>query len=621
MLEIGKMANVEGDYKLRGFKMQREFGDYLLTRQIGYGSLGETYLAEHRYLKTPFIVKILPPEISSDPQFIERFEQEVPKLARLDHPHIAKIHNALFSSGVWALVSEAVLNPISLIEVTLSESQILHIVRQLASALEYGHQEKVMHGSIKLTNVMLKQSEAGFDAFLTDFGLSSIISPVAVLGRVYHYISNWMISHGDLCLSKEFYKAGACDLLKSASLQRSFCERFFFLAPEQKLASSSLSFKSDGYSLGILTYYLLTETFPEGRFPLPSAKRGDLIYNWDEWLSQWLHPDPLHRPESLSLSLEELVVSLAPISAVQKVKELRALSERPKEALVGSGHVKPILRPKEIIRPSFDADPAAVFQIDTTVATYKPQPKEDREIEPLQTEMVIIPEGTYVRGSNHGGRDEMPRHAVFVHAFAIDIHPVTNEQFALFLEAMGGEKDRNNSDIILLRDSRIKRSGGKLSIEAGYSKHPVVGVSWYGAVAYAKWVGKRLPTEAEWEIAAYGGREDITYPMGNQIERTDANFFSSDTTAVMSYRPNPLGLFDMAGNVYEWCQDWYDFHFYDLSVQEPNNPKGPSQGVYRVLRGGCWKSSKEDLRCAHRHRNNPGLMNGTYGFRCATDVM
>ncbi|MGE5195916.1 MAG: formylglycine-generating enzyme family protein, partial [Anaerolineae bacterium] len=127
-------------------------------------------------------------------------------------------------------------------------------------------------------------------------------------------------------------------------------------------------------------------------------------------------------------------------------------------------------------------------------------------------------------------------------------------------------------------------------------------------------------TEAEWEIAAYGGFEEVTYPTGNNIERSQANFFSADTTAVMSYPPNGYGLYDMAGNVYEWCQDWYSYQYYEMSIQEPQNPRGPIQGVYRVLRGGCWKSLKEDLRCAHRHRNNPGTMNGTYGFRCAADV-
>ena len=110
------------------------------------------------------------------------------------------------------------------------------------------------------------------------------------------------------------------------------------------------------------------------------------------------------------------------------------------------------------------------------------------------------------------------------------------------------------------------------------------------------------------------------YPTGGDIERSEANFFSSDTVNVMSYPPNQFGLFDMAGNVYEWCQDWYDYSYYEHSFQEPEDPRGPQQGVYRVLRGGCWKSLKDDLTCSHRHRNNPGTVNRTYGFRCCADV-
>jgi formylglycine-generating enzyme required for sulfatase activity len=289
-----------------------------------------------------------------------------------------------------------------------------------------------------------------------------------------------------------------------------------------------------------------------------------------------------------------------------------------------SGHsgatLRPVLRTAQLERPQTDPDPAAAFQIDASVKHYVPERKEIKNIQPLLTEMVVIPGGTFNRGSKDGNRDEMPRHQITLDSFAIDIHPTTNEQFVRFLEVMGGEKDSNHQDIIRMRDSRIKRTGGKLSIESGYSKHPVVGVTWYGAVAYAMWVGKRLPTEAEWEVAARGGLENVLYPTGDDIEKNQANFFSADTTAVMSYAPNSFGLYDIAGNVYEWCHDWYGYNYYEVSVQEPENPQGPVQGVYRVLRGGCWKSLKEDLRCSRRHRNNPGTVNGTYGFRCAADV-
>ncbi len=602
---------------------QRQIGDYILTEHLGNGSMGETYLAQHRFLKRPFILKILPPELASDTDFIRRFEKEVLALAKLEHPHIAKIHNASLADGVYYLIADPILSvsrqPINLGQYfiknhhRLLEKDVLRIARQIASALDFAH-EFTAHGSIKLSNILLKESEDGPDAFLTDFGLTRIIGPITALSRTY-------LSTATMLSSEE-------GISTASGLHRSFYQNFLFLAPEQRVANHPKTnpIKSDVYAFGVLLYYLLTGEFPEGYFELPSKKVPDLKWNWDLFICRALQTDPLKRPEQLEMKIEELLTLTQTASPKSQLQKLKTIAEgnklvAPQLAVSGVTKPRPLLKPQEIARPSFDAEPGAIFQIESVVAPYRPQPQEEKAPEPLLPEMTVIPAGTYLRGSNHGGRDEMPRHAIHMNAFAIDVHPVTNEQFVLFLEAMGGEKDVNNNDIIRLKDSRINRSGGRINIESGYAKHPVVGVSWYGAVAYAKWVGKRLPTEAEWEIASYGGGENLMYPIGNQIERNDANFFSSDTTPVQSYPPNGYGLYDMAGNVYEWCQDWYDYHFYDTSVQEPNNPKGPVQGVYRILRGGCWKSSKEDLRCAHRHRNNPGVMNGTYGFRCAADVV
>ena len=338
---------------------------------------------------------------------------------------------------------------------------------------------------------------------------------------------------------------------------RALAQTFAFLAPEQKEASCTKPGPgSDWYALGILLYYLVEQSLPD-----VGARLKDPTLN--KLFSALVHPEPSSR--------------------------FFQIEER--------------------------AEPKA------HVSTYRPRPVTHSHVEPIPSEMVIIPEGRYSRGSKYGPRDEMPQHEVYLSQFAIDIHPVTNDQFVRFLEAMGDIRSEKNNDFIRLKDSRISRSQVSFLIESGYAKHPVVGVTWYGARACADWLGKRLPTEAQWEAAAGGainGATGTLYPTGEQIDKKSANFFNNDTTAVMSYPTGISGLYDMAGNVYEWCADWYDFHSYDLAAQEPRDPSGPRQGVYRVLRGGCWKSLENDLRTAHRHRNNPGACETTYGFRCVS---
>jgi formylglycine-generating enzyme required for sulfatase activity len=598
-----------------------QLGDYTIQKQLGQGAFGAVYLAEHRFIKRPFALKLLPEEVALDPTFMRRFESQVAEIAALDHPNIAKIHNVSCSNDRYFIVMDPLVDTLGetmnldrYLELkgrALNEEDWIDLLEQVASALDYAHDAGVVHGSLKLTNILVAPAEKGVRLLLSDFGLTRLIGEKICLTRL-------------------------CEQLSKTFPMKNFIQSYAFLSPEQKLLDSELSPKIDAYAFGILTYYLLFRRIPEGCFDLPSRALADATQNWDLLINRCLQTNPNVRPQKLTLAMQEYLPSprailkeMLTISEVeQKVDNIHqmAFELEPAQAVAAAPAPtiiaevpKPILRPQEISRPEYEPDPAAIFQRDMHVSHYTPNKVEVREIEPLLTEMVVIPGGTYFRGSNEGARDEMPRHPVNLASFALDVHPISNEQFVRFLQAMGGEKDHNNNDIIRLRDSRIKRSAGKLIIESGYSKHPVVGVTWYGAVAYAKWIGKRLPTEAEWEAAASAGRE-IIYPTGSEIERSQANFFSSDTTAVMSYPPNPYGLFDMPGNVYEWCQDWYAYNYYDSSAVEPDNPTGPHQGVYRVVRGGCWKSLKEDLRCSHRNRNNPGAVNGTYGFRCATDV-
>jgi len=183
----------------------------------------------------------------------------------------------------------------------------------------------------------------------------------------------------------------------------------------------------------------------------------------------------------------------------------------------------------------------------------------------------------------------------------------------------------------------VIKDGNTYKPVSGYETHPVVNVSWYGAAAYAQFYGKRLPTEAEWEKAARGGLVGKRYPWGDNITHDNANYSGIGgldrweyTSPVGSFPSNGYGLFDMAGNVWEWCADAYDGGYY--SVSPKNNPKGPGTPVtftnndftnvntLRVLRGGSWYRNEYYLRVAYRTLNNPPNLNNNVGFRCCASL-
>ena len=232
-------------------------------------------------------------------------------------------------------------------------------------------------------------------------------------------------------------------------------------------------------------------------------------------------------------------------------------------------------------------------------------------------EMVLIPAGEFQMGSNDSRDNEKPVHPVHLDTFYIDKYEVTNAKYAKFLNEYGKTTDEEGL-ILLSVDSEyclIEKVGNTYRPKAGYENHPVVEVSWYGAAAYAQFYDKRLPTEAEWEKAARGGLVGMAYPWNNEITPKNANYGGNvgKTTPVGSYPPNDYGLYDMAGNVWEWCADWYNRDYYSRSPKQ--NPTGPDSGTVRVLRGGCWFANQDSLRVSLRFYR-PTLTDVHVGFRC-----
>lgn len=615
----------EAEQKLAGAAEGTIIGDYRVLRHLGGCILGDTYLVEHRFLKRTFVIKCFAPSLSDQTGFIERFEAHVGALAQLEHPHIVKIHNVSFADGLYFLVTDAIVDEhlvstnleqyLSNIGKRLDEANLYQILLQLANAFDYAHGAGVIHRGFKLDDVLVRESSSQPEVFVSDFGISAVVGSLQYLTRMYGDVLT-AVAQAEADSALLGHDAASIDTTWHSSV----LETLTYQAPEQRRAETNISSAVDVYAFGVLAYAIIVGELPEGAFAMPSERVPDYRWNWDGLIKTCLQPDPQRRATSLVTAVKAVqATTQAAQPAPRTADTTHFQSDTTAKA---TDALQPGLRATgpRIERPEVDLHPEKAFQVDTTVKVYQPAAKTYSEVDPIPTEMVVIPSGTYWRGSNDGKRDETPRHRITLRSYAVDAHPVTNEQFVRFLTAMGGEKDSYHRDLIRLRDSRLKRSGGKLSIESGYHKHPVVGVTWYGAAAYARWVGKRLPTEAEWEIAASGAGGEWPFPTGENIDKSLCNYFSADTTPVTSHPANALGLYDIAGNVYEWCYDWYDYNYYEKALQEPDNPEGPLQGVYRVLRGGCWKSLKEDLRCSRRHRNNPGTVNSTYGFRCASDV-
>lgn len=209
-------------------------------------------------------------------------------------------------------------------------------------------------------------------------------------------------------------------------------------------------------------------------------------------------------------------------------------------------------------------------------------------------EFVYVPAGSFAMGWAEGLPSEGPAHVVWVGAFLIARTPVTNAEFAEYLAATSAAPP-----------AFWNRS------EFSRPRQPVVGVSWHEAQAFARWADGRLPTEAEWEKAARGGRESHRFPWGD--ERPGTTF---DRLPEVGATPaNPLGLTDLSGVCHEWCADWFDDTYYARSPER--DPGGPAAGTRRVSRGGAWRHADPWSPVAHRSSLPPHLRYSDYGVRLA----
>jgi sulfatase modifying factor 1 len=263
------------------------------------------------------------------------------------------------------------------------------------------------------------------------------------------------------------------------------------------------------------------------------------------------------------------------------------------------------------------------------------------DFEPPET--VLIPAGDFQMGSEDGEKDERPVNRVTLDQFSIGVQPVTNGDYMQFVRATGHRAPGVYELPLVVtagsgeREETFRQQSAPYNWSRGEPPrerldHPVTLVRWADATAYCGWLSGvsgrtfRLPTEAEWEKAARGGLKGRRYPWGDRFDQTKANFLADpsqraehSTTPCRLFPPNDYGVFDVAGNVWEWVHDWYTPDAYTTAPR--NNPTGPSEGRLRIVRGGAWLVADiRMLMCSHRHKVPPDTYSYAIGFRVASSV-
>jgi len=603
-------------------------------------------------------------------------------VAKLRHPNIVTIYETGVVEGqlyiAMAYLPGRTLQTLLAEKGQLALAEALPILEQVASALDYAHEQDLVHRDVKPANVIVEGSGCEVQAVLTDFGLVRALATSSVL-----------TSQGTLLGSPEY------------------------MAPEQADPERALDVgpEADRYAFGIVTYQILT-----GRVPFPG--------NTPATLNAHEHK-PVPPPKDLCPDLPEPVavalltmLSKAPEARFPSAKEfvtaLRDAHEQAQQAAVFAALYEAFQDAEQEARwadvlklggqilaahpddqgvsrsmaqaqahlsgkpvhtlfwgwlvggiavlvllfvglgngdwwdignePLALALPSPVSPTETVILTLTPVATPtlvlaagDTRVRPAdEMTMVYVPAGQFMMGSSEGDADEQPVHTVALNAFWMDQTEVSNVQFTDFLMDQGNQVAADGSSWFYLTDAAAKitvepTTGGPdtpavYQPEEGYGQHPVVAVSWHGAAAYCVWVGGRLPTEAEWEYAARG-QSSLLYPWGDAFACARCNGAEescdgyAETAPVGSFPEGVswCGVLDLAGNVWEWVGDWYAEDYYASS--DPQNPFGPELGTSRGVRGGSWKSDAPRVRSSSRFRHVPSYIEDGLGFRCVLESL
>jgi formylglycine-generating enzyme required for sulfatase activity len=536
---------------------------------LGAGGFGVTFRCRHRDLKADVAVKtLLEDDLGRD---VDEVLNEARILYRLDHRAIIRVLDCGYmvpAEKSHPYVVMEFFEGKSLEEYVethgpLSSEDLTIVAREMANGLRAAHEKSVLHRDVKPANVLVRREGDGWQVKLIDFGLA---------------LKQSAVNEGADNTAKRRKTVAGTAIAGTVD----------YAAPEQmgRLPGVSVGPYSDIYGFGKTCCYALFKTthlLPKHWKSLPNE--------WAELLENCLDQEPKGRASDFSQLLEHPALS----------KEGTPVTPAPSQFAIAEPQ-----QPK----------PGMLFS------------------NSLGMQFVWIPPGSFVMGSPETEQDRQPlnadetEHRVrLTKGFYMSIHPVTLGQFAAFVKQSGYKTEAEQRQIDAEQaEKEGRKTWAFLSSKddavnwrnPGFDQtddHPVVCVSWNDAVAFTKWLSQRdnkiirLPTEAEWEYACRAGTttpfstDDANFDGrhsngdGEEYGVGDEGVFRAATTPVGSFPANAFGMFDMHGNVWEWCQDWFDVYPKNVVV----DPEGPYTGIWRGVRGGCWNSPPGECRSASRY--------------------
>jgi serine/threonine protein kinase len=612
---------------------EERIGDYEIISSLGRGGFGTVYKAKASN-GSMVALKVLNPQVLDNQKVVKKFFHEAMILAKLDHPNICRLIEFFPDGQNYAIVMEYV-EGTELKELLQQQpngllpfDRAFKIAKQSLSAFQYANENGILHRDIKPANIMI--SKEG-NIKIMDFGIAK------VAGAATHDTAASMLS-------------------------------IHYTPPERFDPSRVVDTRSDIYSLGLVFYELFA-----GKRPFDVDETSQIMF-WH--LNEIPEPPETFvsgLPKEVSLAIEKalekdpddrfqdfkefddalgagtpgvdyasslddtaasdqtIVTSLVEPTALKK-KAKKKKAELPDALIAGiSAAVIILLIGGFFAYQMFLKGPAiqGTTQQETVKIEYKggvPNSKGYPEVinEKDNSTMIYIPAGEFTMGSDKY-TSEGPIQQISLDAYLIDKYLVTNRQFKQFVEETNYQTDaeKNHSGEVWTgrrwsndENATWRLPDGSTPVE-GREDHPVSQVSYNDAETYCKWAGKDLPAEAQWEKAARGPGGN-TYPWGNfDPDDSMANYsdsFIEGTTPTIKYEKGQsyYGAFDMAGNLYQWCKDWYVTGI----ERKANNPTGPGEGTERVLKGGSYSESMDSLRSPNRISADPATSKAIYGFRC-----